>query len=258
MSSSYQKNIGSNGGDAATASESNSVTSYRRSGTSLSSYGGSNVGGETDFILPSNVCKKDQLKTLPKEFLNMTKESKEADDVIDVIDSIRPLQYIDLDNNVKYTYALQPHYYSVCFILVVELLERFSFYGIYYTLTLYLTGVYDKSNNNSIDDESGGEWNAGYTSVKASSFVSLSTLVAYTTPFLGAILSDKLQIGDYHTIVLGLVFFYIPGVLLIVLTTIPYLLGDTFNDSLLLLALLVLWPLGTGIIKSIEIGRAHV
>jgi len=38
---------------------------------------------------------------------------------------------------------------------------------------------------------------------------------------------------------------YIPGLLLLALTTVPYLLGDHFNHYALSAALLFLWPLGT-------------
>ncbi|KAL3925937.1 MAG: hypothetical protein SGILL_000080 [Bacillariaceae sp.] len=128
--------------------------------------------------------------------------------------------------------------YSVINILMVEMFERFSFYSICYTMTLFLTGAYDE------------DWNAGFGSVKAASFVSVSTMVAYSTPFVGAFLADSM-LGDYKSILLGLLVFYVPGVALIMLSTIPHLLGDEFNDNLLTLAVLCMWPMGTGIVKSI-------
>ena len=116
--------------------------------------------------------------------------------------------------------------------------ERFSFYGINYTQTAYMTGVYDP------------KWNAGLDSVMASSFGSFSVAVAYTTPFLGAFFADKL-FGDYRSILVGALVFYLPGITLIALTTIPGLLGDTFNRSAFLFGLLFLWPMGTGSVKSV-------
>jgi hypothetical protein len=51
---------------------------------------------------------------------------------------------------------------------------------------------------------------------------------------------------------MGLLVFYISGVLIIMMTMIPHLLGDEFNDSLLTLTVLFLWPmLGKGNVKSI-------
>ena len=79
--------------------------------------------------------------------------------------------------------------------------------------------------------------------------MSLGIAIAYTAPFIGAILADSV-LGDYTSILVGSLVFYIPGLLLIALTTVPYLLGDTFNTTALKLGLLFLWPIGTGIVKS--------
>lgn len=86
-------------------------------------------------------------------------------------------------------------------------------------------------------------------SILASSYVSISTAVAYTTPFLGALLADNI-LGEYMTIFLGSVLCYIPGLLLIALTTIPQFLGQEFNHGAIRLGLLVLWPIGTGTVKA--------
>ena len=64
--------------------------------------------------LPTNVSKEEQLAGLPIKYLSG--------------DPIRPLQATDEFGNA-YKYALNPTTYSVIFILLVELLERFSFYG---------------------------------------------------------------------------------------------------------------------------------
>jgi len=165
----------------------------------------------------------EQLALLPAEFLSGNKT--------------RPLLHVD-DAGEEHHYALKPMFYSVIFILFVELLERFSFYGINYTQTSYLTGAYNP------------DWNAGYSSIGASSYVSISTAIAYTAPFLGAILADSF-LGDYNTILIGSMLFYVPGLLLIALTTIPNLLGESFNTSFLAMGLLCLWPVGTGMVKSV-------
>ncbi|KAL7549123.1 hypothetical protein ACHAWF_012391 [Thalassiosira exigua] len=86
-------------------------------------------------------------------------------------------------------------------------------------------------------------------SVLASSYVSISVAVAYTMPFLGAILADNV-LGEFMTILLGSVLCYIPGLLLIALTTIPHFLGRDFNRSAIQLGLLALWPMGTGFVKA--------
>jgi POT family proton-dependent oligopeptide transporter len=173
--------------------------------------------------LPNNVSTLEQLPDLPDVCLSGNPE--------------RPLRHINEKGEASH-YALQPMFYSVLFILVVELLERFSFYGIEYTETSFLTGVYNE------------DWNAGMTSVEATSYVSISTAVAYTTPFLGAYLADAV-LGDYWAILVGCSVFYLPGVVLITISAVPYLLGDTFSRWALSAGVLFLWPLGTGMIKSV-------
>lgn len=69
-------------------------------------------------------------------------------------------------------------------------------------------------------------------------------------PFLGAFLADSI-LGDYWTILFGALLFYVPGLVLIFLSTIPQALGDTFNTFALSFGLLFMWPTGTGIVKSV-------
>jgi proton-dependent oligopeptide transporter, POT family len=176
-----------------------------------------------DADLPTNVNTKEQLALLPPECLSGNPR--------------RPLRHVDDLGRVS-EYALNPNASIVLLVLIVETMERFSFYGVYYTLTLYLTGIYN-------DD-----WNAGWTAVEAASYVSLSTAVAYTTPFIGALLADSV-LGDYASIVVGAALLYWPGLVLVAATTVPYLLGETFNHVALSIAVLGLWPLGTGMVKSV-------
>jgi POT family proton-dependent oligopeptide transporter len=173
--------------------------------------------------LPNNVCTEEQLLLLPEECLSGH--------------HVRPLRHVDEEGNESF-YHLRPMFYSVIFILLVELLERFSFYGINYTQTSYLTGSYNR------------DWNADMEAVDASTYVSISVAVAYTSPFLGAYLADAI-LGDYGSLFVGSLCFYLPGLTLIALTTIPGVLGDTFNRRALSIGLLVLWPVGTGIVKSV-------
>jgi len=194
-------------------------------------------GFRPDDDLPTNVSEESQLSSLPQECLAFSEKGNGSDNGEDATRRERPLRHVD-DSGNEFFYSLKPLKYSVVFILLVELFERFAFYGIYYTQTLFLTGAYNK------------DWNAGFASVQASSFVSASTMIAYTTPFIGAYFSDAL-FGDYQSLMIGLIFFYIPGVALVVMTTIPNLLGDDFDNNVLALGFLFLWPLGTGMVKSI-------
>lgn len=110
--------------------------------------------------------------------------------------------------------------------------------GINNNETEFLTGVYDET------------WNANLTSSDAISFTSASIAIAYTTPFVGGIIADGFT-GDFWAIVIGISVFYLPGLLLIALTTVPYLLGDTFNMTVLKAGMLGLMPIGTGFIKPL-------
>mmetsp|Transcript_6775 Transcript_6775/g.14794 ORF Transcript_6775/g.14794 Transcript_6775/m.14794 type:complete len:561 (-) Transcript_6775:948-2630(-) len=181
------------------------------------------VVADTRCSLPTDVSSHSQLSSLPANLLGH--------------DPDRPLLH-NVRGKSANKYALNPLRYSVFLILVIELLERFSYYGLTYTQTPFLTGVYNK------------EWNSGMNGVQASAFVSASTAIAYTSPFLGALLADGL-LGDYYVILLGALLLYIPGCLLIALTTIPGLLGTAFNIKALSVGLLVLYPIGAGAIKSV-------
>jgi len=170
----------------------------------------------------TRISSPEHLASLPPEFLTN--------------DAERPLLHVDEAGN-EYHYYLNPMQKSVFFILLVEMLERFSFYGINYTTTAYLTGEYN-------DD-----WNADMPSILASSYVSISTAVAYTTPFIGAMLADNI-LGEYLTMISATLMCYIPGLTLIALTTIPDFLGTEFNLTAIRWGLLVLWPVGTGAVKA--------
>jgi POT family proton-dependent oligopeptide transporter len=192
--------------------------------------------------LPSNVNTKEQLMKLPIEYLSEN-PARPLQHMVEssCTSSNNKLAIADAPENRQeevHEYALNPLTYSVILILTVELLERFAFYGINYTQTSYLTGAYNK------------DWNSGMTSVEASSFVSISTAVAYTAPFIGALLADCV-LGDYWVIILGMAFLYTPGLVLIQMTTIPHLFGPNFPTNLLSFGLLLLWPVGAGVIKSV-------
>jgi len=187
--------------------------------------------------LPNNVSRAEQLSSLPRVCLNQNSKTKKE----------RPLRHVDENGNVS-TYALSPMTYSVIFILIVELLERFSFYGVNYTMTSFLTGAYDDRKHNVLEED---RWNADMSAIQASSMVSISTAVAYSTPFAGAVLADCF-LGDYKAMLVGSICFYVPGLLLIMGSSIPHLWGlEKFSRTALCIGLLVMWPVGTGIVKSI-------
>lgn len=89
------------------------------------------------------------------------------------------------------------------------------------------------------------------TAIEASAYVSISTAVAYTSPFIGALMADCV-LGDYWVILIGTLGFYIPGLALLALSTVPSLFGGSiFPKHMLKIAILFLWPFGAGAIKSV-------
>ena len=191
------------------------------------------VHEEDAAVVPGDVDTPQQLEDVPREYLNFTPSGN--------LNITRPLLHTDAQGN-EYTYALNPMMYSVFLILVLELLERFSFYGLYMSQTNYLTGSYDAYD----------EWNPNMTSMEAASLISLSTAIAYTVPFIGGMMADA-YLGDYRTILVGVVCFYLPALFVIASSTTPnwWLGTESFNVRAYKLALLVLWPVGTGTVKAV-------
>jgi len=171
--------------------------------------------------LPNDVRTHDQLALLPEKYLSS--------------DPKRPL-LLTTSKGEKFTYALRPLLYSVMAILIIEAMERMSFYSINNTEANYLTGKYSPN------------WNPNMSVNSASQFMSGANALTYTVPLLGGILADGV-FGDYWSIVLGVSLFYIPGYILTWLTTFPDLFGTTFNSSILRAGSLVLIPVGAGLIK---------
>ncbi|KAL9184984.1 hypothetical protein ACHAXT_002761 [Thalassiosira profunda] len=217
-SNSYQRSPSQDAAPSRSGSRPGSVASSPMSTTSQFSA----IDGGLEGVHLTRISSPEHLSSLPPEFLSN--------------DARKPLLHVD-EQGHEYHYFLNPMKRAVFFILLLEMLERFSFYGINYTTTAYLTGQYN-------DD-----WNADMPSIVASSYVSISTAVAYTTPFLGANLADNV-LGEYTTLLLGSTMCYIPGLLLIALSTIPQFLGQVFNHSAVRWGLLVLWPVGTGTVKA--------
>jgi POT family proton-dependent oligopeptide transporter len=161
-----------------------------------------------------------------------------------------PLLLPQQDQQGQHCYVSQPLYYSVIFILIIEMMERMTYYGIINSETSYLTGMYSNANQH----RSNRDWYPHMTAVIASSYTSTAIGIAYTSPFLGGIVADTI-LGDYWAIILGVSTLYIPGVILIAITTIPNMFGwDTFNRTALTMGMLFLMPMGTGFIKAIVNG----
>jgi proton-dependent oligopeptide transporter, POT family len=174
--------------------------------------------------MPNDVCTIEHVDKLPKQYLSG--------------DTNSPLKATDPSSGAEYHYALRPLLYSASFVLILHLAESTATFGIEGIITPFLVGSYDAA------------WNANFTSVAATSYVSGVASVASLVPFVGGIVADG-YLGDYWTLLVGAGIFYLPGLVVLGLTTIPYLLGSTFNHAALTTAMLGMCPIGAGIVKTV-------
>ena len=110
--------------------------------------------------IPNYVRTHDQLSLLPEKYLSD--------------DSDRPL-LLTTSPGQKFTYALRPVLYSALDILVIEAMERLSYYSINSTQTNYLIGEYSPM------------WNANMIDASATQFVQGANALTYTIPLVGGI-----------------------------------------------------------------------
>ncbi len=169
----------------------------------------------------------------------MARRNKNRDND-DTIPSSTPL-LLDEDDKNEYPHVEQPSISSttsgsIFILLLFGAIERGCYYGIMYTQNSFLEGMYDEN------------WSPDVNTRTSLEITSLTMTLAFTYPFIGAILADSF-LGNYWTILISTVFFYLPGFLLIALVSKPYLLGQTFPIGVLCVAYLGLFAFGAGAIK---------
>jgi proton-dependent oligopeptide transporter, POT family len=124
-------------------------------------------------------------------------------------------------------------------IVIVELCERFSFYGCKGVWTNYIKNRYD-------DPLTPGMLGLG--PMGALGLQKFFTFWAYSTPIGGAIIADQ-RLGRYKTIILGCIF-YIIGGLILTLTSIPLPSLTQTTHVAGFISAIIFMGLGTGGIKS--------
>ncbi|KAH1443569.1 hypothetical protein KXW42_007402 [Aspergillus fumigatus] len=127
---------------------------------------------------------------------------------------------------------------SAWLVAIVELCERFTYYG--------MSGLFQNYVNNPLDGSKGrGALGMGHQG--ATGLTTFFQFWCYVTPILGAIIADQ-YLGKYKTIVLfcGV---YLVGLLILVCTSIPTALEHDAGLGGFIVAILVI-GLGTGGIKS--------
>lgn len=104
--------------------------------------------------------------------------------------------------------------------------------------SLIYTGVYNPT------------WNPGFSSSEANTFISASMGLNNSLPFLVGFVADFL-IGDYWTILILLIVFFLPATVIITLCAWPYLLGNEFPIKLYRVGFQILFSFGNGGIDAI-------
>ena len=143
-------------------------------------------------------------------------------------------------NHTRSAYAANPLTYSIGFILFLDFMERFAFNGVIFTMPGYLTGYYEP------------HWNPNFALFQANSYIATSQGIGFVTPFIAAFTADCL-IGDYWSINLFTGLCYIPGILIIAISSIPHSEENVdFPLKQLKLGTHILFPLGFVSLSSIS------
>lgn len=127
---------------------------------------------------------------------------------------------------------------SAFLVAIVELCERFTYYGASGIFQNYIQRPYDGS-------EGRGALGMGHQG--ATGLSTFFQFWCYVTPILGAVIADQ-YLGKYNTIVI-FCFVYIVGLLILTLTSIPVALEHGAGLGGFIVAILII-GLGTGGIKS--------
>jgi MFS family permease len=94
-------------------------------------------------------------------------------------------------------------------------------------------------------------WNPGFSNVQTGSYISMAQGIGYMSPFFTAFVAEAL-LGDYRTILIFTILFYIPGLFLIAVVSIPYSLNtQNFPKKALKVGTHILFPLGFGAAKTL-------
>jgi POT family proton-dependent oligopeptide transporter len=129
--------------------------------------------------------------------------------------------------------------YSAFLVAVVELCERFAYYG--------MSGPFQNYIANKYHDPSGNPGALGLGQSGATALTNFFQFWSYLTPILGAICADQ-WLGKYNTIVLFSAF-YTVGLLILFITSLPASIEGGHALGGLVVAMIVI-GLGTGGIKS--------
>ncbi|KAF2402432.1 peptide transporter PTR2-A [Trichodelitschia bisporula] len=129
--------------------------------------------------------------------------------------------------------------WSAFLVALVELCERFAYYG--------LSGPFQNYISNKKDDPSGNPGAIGLDQSGATALTNFFQFWCYVTPILGAVVADQF-LGKYKTIALFSIF-YIVGLIVLFITSLPFAIDKGISLPGLVCAMFLI-GLGTGGIKS--------
>ncbi|KAL3771993.1 hypothetical protein ACHAW5_002223 [Stephanodiscus triporus] len=139
---------------------------------------------------------------------------------------------------ISYQFHENPMVHCVWILLILRAIERSIFMGILYINPGFLTGYYNPI------------WNPGFSSSKANVFISSTQALQSSLPFIIAAFADMCA-GDFWTLAILLCVFFIPGVLLIFFSAVPFLLGETFPLEILRAGMQIFYTVGSGGVDAI-------
>jgi hypothetical protein len=93
-------------------------------------------------------------------------------------------------------------------------------------------------------------WYPGFSSSEANTFISSTQALQSSLPFIIAAFADMCA-GDFWTLAILLCVFFVPGLLLIFLSAVPFLLGETFPIKILQIGMQILYTVGSGGVDTI-------
>ncbi|KAL3770088.1 hypothetical protein ACHAW5_003464 [Stephanodiscus triporus] len=139
---------------------------------------------------------------------------------------------------ISYQFHENPMVRCVWILLILRAIERSIFFGLLFINPGFLTGYYNPN------------WNPGFTSSKANTFISSTQALQSSLPFIIAAFAD-ICAGDFWTLAILLCVFFVPGVLLVFLSAVPFLLGETFPIKILRIGMQILYTVGSGGVDAI-------
>lgn len=172
--------------------------------------------------------------------LDESKDDGDTSDGDDLVKSSMPISSAPTEAEKKSLRKVPDKVpWSAFLVAVVEMCERFAFYG--------LSGPFQNYISNKYHDPSGLPGALGLSQARATALTNFFQAWCYFTPIIGAIIADQ-YLGKYLTIVYFSLI-YMVGILVLFVTSLPYSIENGYALGGLVAAMIII-GFGTGGIKS--------